>query len=130
MLMERVEGAGLKAVVKAVDMDKCESIDKFLWDYAPNSFLPHDKLGCDHPVDQMIYITTQEENPNHATCIVLVDAVECESYQAYDRLLYMFDGRDPDIVSKARLDWKKYSEGGYSMSYWQQSEMGGWEKKA
>ncbi len=129
-LMERVQGAGLKAVVKVANDDVCTALDKALWSYREDSFLPHDKAGCDHPEDQIVYLTTGDENPNGSTCLVLVDAVESSDYAGYDRLMYMFDGRNADVVTKAREDWKTFKDGGFEMSYWQQTEQGGWEKKA
>ena len=129
-LMVKVAEAGLKAVIKTKDQATIDTLDKVLWDFDPASFLPHDKDGCDHPEDQAFYLTTTEENPNAATVLVLVDAAESSALESYGRCLYMFDGRNQDIVAKAREDWKLWKEGNWSISYWQQKEMGGWEQKA
>lgn len=129
-LMEKVAGAGLRAVVKAADQATIDTLDKTLWDYDPSSFIPHDKAGCDHPADQQIYLTCGDENPNEASVLVLVDAVPSEQVNNYERCLYMFDGRDPGVVTTAREDWARMKAEDHTMSYWQQKEMGGWEQKA
>lgn len=129
-LMERVQEAGLRAVIKLPGNGLMETIDKVLWDYAPGSFLPHDKEGCAEPAEQPIYLTTSEENPNKATVLVLVDAVKSDAISRYDRCLYMFDGRNEQIVAEARKDWKSFKDLDAEMSYWQQRDSGGWEKKA
>lgn len=129
-LMVKVAEAGLKAVVKANDQSTLDTLDKVLWDFDPASFLAHDKDGCDYPEDQTFFLTTEDNNPNGATVLVLVDAAHASDIESYARCLYMFDGRNEDIVSKAREDWKSWKDGDWSISYWQQKEMGGWEQKA
>ncbi|MCJ9428933.1 DNA polymerase III subunit chi [Kordiimonas marina] len=129
-LLERIQSAGLNAVIKLPDRGLMETMDKVLWDYDPASFLPHDIEGCKHADAQTFYLTTSDENPNSATALVLVDAVDSPDVMKYDRCLYMFDGRNDDIVAKARADWKNFKETDAELSYWQQREMGGWEQKA
>lgn len=129
-LMTKVAEAGLKAVIKTKDQSTLDTLDKVLWDFDPASFLAHDKDGCDHPEDQTFLLTTGDDNPNSATVLVLVDAVDCPGFDSYVRCLYMFDGRNEDVVAKAREDWKSWKDGDWNISYWQQKEMGGWEQKA
>lgn len=129
-LMEKVIGAGLKAVIKAPDQALVDTLDKVLWDYDPASFLPHDKAGCDHPEDQTLYLTTGDENPNAAGVLVLVDAASSDAFNDYDRCLYMFDGSNAETLAAARADWKRLTGGDHTLSYWQQREEGGWEQKA
>jgi len=129
-LMEKVVGAGLRAVVKVPGKGLMQTIDKVLWDFDPASFLPHDTEGCDDPGAQQIYLTTNDENPNDASVLVLIDAVDSETVSEFDRCLYMFDGRKETVVAKARETWKSFKDFGAEMSYWQQREGGGWEQKA
>ena len=42
----------------------------------------------------------------------------------------MFDGHDDEAVSAARQRWKAHKDSGHALTYWQQTERGGWEKKA
>jgi len=132
-LMAKVGETGLHAVIKSEDKALIDKLDKALWEYDPESFLPHDKEGCAYPEDQAFYLTTVDENPNGSTVLVLIDAAKNTNFDEYDRCLYMFDGRSEDIVAAARNDWKAWKtneDASYSMSYWQQKEMGGWEQKA
>lgn len=129
-LMLKVAEAGLKAVIKTADNAVIDGLDKALWEFDPDSFLSHDRDGCDHPEEQAFFLTTRDENPNQSTVLVLVNAAKHPAFDQFDRCLYMFDGRSEDIVAAARADWKVFKEGDYSMSYWQQQEMGGWEQKA
>ncbi|UTW57351.1 DNA polymerase III subunit chi [Kordiimonas sp. SCSIO 12603] len=129
-LMEKVHQAGLRAIIKAENKALIDTLDKALWTYDANSFIPHDKDGCKHPAEQPVFLTATDENPNDANALVLINAASYEEIEKFDRCLYMFDGRDEVIVSQARTDWKAYKELGLEMSYWQQRENGGWEQKA
>jgi len=129
-LIEKIYEAGLRAVVKVPDESVRASLDKALWTYNAASFIPHDQDTCKHPDAQPVFLTCSDENPGGATIQLIVNAVDGADTSAFDRCLYMFDGRDERIVGKAREDWKKFGALGVEMSYWQQKETGGWEQKA
>ena len=129
-LLEKVHGAGLKAVIKVGSEERMRELDDLLWTYSKNSFLPHGSLKAKSPDQQPIYLTTEDENPSEATVLVLVDSMESEELGKYDRCLEMFDGTDQDAVVAARTRWKSYTESGHDLTYWQQTEQGGWAKKA
>ena len=47
----------------------------------------------------------------------------------FDRCLDMFNGNDPQSVERARERWRTYKAAGHTVTYWQQSDTGKWEKK-
>jgi DNA polymerase-3 subunit chi len=47
----------------------------------------------------------------------------------YKRVLEIFDGTNSLAVDAARERWSKYKNDGHNISYFQQSETGGWVKK-
>jgi len=77
-----------------------------------------------------VWITPDEENPNGADILVLTDGVESTEIGNYRRCLEMFDGRDEVAVADARRRWAAYKDAAHGLTYWQQTESGGWEKKA
>lgn len=129
-LLEKVSAANLKAVIKAGSESRVEELDKILWSYKPDSFLAHDTSKCKYPDQQPIYLTTGDENPAGATILILVDSMNSAHIGEYDRCLEMFDGLDMAAVSAARNRWKAYKDADHALTYWQQTEAGGWEKKA
>lgn len=129
-LLEKVHGADLRAVIRVGNVNRMKELDEVLWTYQKNSFLPHGSEKGKFLDQQPVYLTTGEDNPAKATVLVLVDNVESEMIGAYDRVLELFDGRDQGAVSAARERWKKYKELGHDLTYWQQTEQGGWAKKA
>jgi hypothetical protein len=48
----------------------------------------------------------------------------------YERVVFMFDGYDQEQLEGARAQWKKLKGEGHSLTYWQQTSEGRWEKKA
>ena len=38
-------------------------------------------------------------------------------------------GNDTEAVGTARARWTAYQQAGHALTYWQQNERGGWEKK-
>ena len=129
-LLERVHGVGLRAVVHAPSAERLKALNKLLWTYDPDGFLPHGMKGDGEPAGQPIFLTTEGENPNGASVLVLVDGADPEDVSGYDRCLYMFDGNDAEALETARARWRRCAESPEKMTYWQQSEAGGWQEKA
>ena len=129
-LAELVLKSGNKGVIKIADKNIAKKIDKALWTYSPESFLPHDVEGSNYPEEQSLYITTQDENPASAKMALFVNCEKMEDISSFDRVLYMFEGRLDEIITAAREDYKNYKNAGHEMSYWQQSDQGRWEQKA
>ena len=128
-LLERVHGAGMRAVVRAPSAERVKNLNKLLWSYDPGGFLPHGMKGDGEPANQPIFLTATDENPNDASVLVLVDGVDPDDVSAYERCLYMFDGNDPKALETARARWRRCNEADSKMTYWQQSEKAGWQEK-
>lgn len=129
-LLEKVLGAGLRAVLRAGSEDRVEALNSLLWTYDQRGFLPHGSRKDGHAEQQLVWLTELEENPNGATVLILTDGASSEAVADYERCLDMFDGNDPEAVQAARARWKAYKAAGHAVTYWQQTERGGWEKKA
>lgn len=129
-LLEKVLGAGLRAVLKAGSEDRVEALNSLLWTYDQRGFLPHGSRKDGHAEQQPVWLTELEENPNGATVLILTDGASSEAVADYERCLDMFDGNDPEAVQAARARWRAYKAAGHAVTYWQQTERGGWENKA
>jgi DNA polymerase III subunit chi len=129
-LVERTLERGWRAVVQAGSEERVEALDTLLWTYREESFLPHGTRRDGNSAAQPVYLTSNEENPNGAGVRFLVDGAEAVELSGYDRVVYLFDGRDETAVAKAREQWKAAKGAGCAVTYWQQSSEGRWEKKA
>jgi DNA polymerase-3 subunit chi len=45
------------------------------------------------------------------------------------RIVLMFDGRDPDSLSRARGSWKSAKDAGLDVTYWKETSTGRFEKQ-
>jgi DNA polymerase-3 subunit chi len=59
-----------------------------------------------------------------------VDGGAIGEMAGYERIVYLFDGRDAAAVGQAREQWKAVKAAGCQATYWQQSQEGRWDKKA
>jgi DNA polymerase-3 subunit chi len=129
-LLERSLERGWRAAVQAASEERVEALNTLLWTYREDSFLPHGMARDGSPHSHPIYLTTEDDNPNNATVRFLVDGAELEDASPYDRVVYVFDGRDEEAVARARGAWQAAKANAHDVSYWQQDADGRWQKKA
>ena len=125
-LLEKILSQGLRTVVVAETEPQVQILNDTLWTYHPTSFLPHGTEKEGRASDQPIWITSKIENPNGAQVLVFATLREKEGFDAFSRVLYMFDGNRTENLEKAGGLWKKYKEVGHSLAYWQQDAEGKW----
>jgi DNA polymerase-3 subunit chi len=129
-LVERTLERGWRAVVQAGSEERVDALDTLLWTWREDSFLPHGTRRDGNAELQPVYLTTGTDNPNGATVRFLVDGAEADDLTGYERVVYLFDGRDAGVLETARERWKAAKAAGAQVTYWQQSPEGRWEKKA
>lgn len=130
-LLERALAAGHKILLKAPNPAEVERLNKLLWTYDPNSFLPHGSAEDGWAAEQPIYLTAGDENPAGAGLGCQCGGAELSGVEGFNRVLDLFDGGDEDAVSAARDRWRRYKAAGHKLTYWQQNPNGGWaERKA
>ncbi len=119
-----------KVVVQTGTAERCNALDTHLWTFSDDSFLPHGTKADGYSEQQPIYLTAEQDNPNEADVRFLVDRASPPDLAGYKRVIYMFDDTDQEAVDEARQRWKDAKADGYEIAYWQQTQAGGWERKA
>ena len=128
-LLERVIASSQRAVVIAESDEQVEALNSLLWTYNPDSFLPHGSARDGFAADQPIFLTSEEENPNGATIVVVVDERLPGFVGDFKRCLDLFNDSEPS-KQNARERWRFYKGAGHDVVYWQQDENGRWDRKA
>ncbi len=128
-LMEKAYAAGMRALVHGSEA-QCALLDRALWTYHPNAFLPHGTKHDPQPERQPIYLSSGEENPNGATLLVIVSGDTYDGTGPFTRVLDIFDGTDETKLAEARARWKHYRSQGFVLAYNRQKDDGGWETRA
>ena len=131
MLLGKAMGAGWRVAVRGREVARMEWLDEKLWLGADDGFLPHGLAGKPHEAEQPVLLTTAQDLPNGATCLMSVDGAEVTAAEVttLDRVCVLFDGNDPVALDAARGQWKALTDAGCSAQYWSE-ENGKWEKKA
>ena len=126
-IAERVVGTGGRLLVVAESEDQRAALDKLLWTYNPESFLPHAEAGSDDAA-QPILIAATTDPANNAANIALADGIWRDEALGFDRAFHFFDA---DRITEARAAWKALADrDGVERRYWKQNDEGRWEQAA
>ena len=130
-LLEKSIERGWRVVVQAASEERVAALDAHLWTFRDDSFLPHGTARDPGAREQPIVLTLEDDNPNGATVRFLLDGAGVPSdAAAYQRIVLLFDGEDPDALAAARARWSEAKAAGFDATYWQPDEHGRWQRKA
>ena len=129
-LLEKILERRQRALVMAGSAERVAFLDQLLWTQVPESWIPHGTARDGEQASQPIFLTCGDENPNDADVLLLTDGVVSQRLAMFSRCLMLFDGKDPEAVSAARALWKEWKDLGYDLTYYQQTDRGGWQEKA
>ena len=127
-IAEKVIASGERLLIVAAHEEQRRHLDRLLWNYAPDSFLPHAQLGGEDDTAQPILIAPDVNAANRARHVALVDGTWRDDALDFDRAFHFFDD---DGVKEARAAWRALgSREGVERRYWKQNEAGRWEQAA
>ncbi|HEY1864186.1 MAG TPA: DNA polymerase III subunit chi [Roseiarcus sp.] len=128
-LLERALEDGRRVLVRASSDEMVAALNERLWTYDDASFLPHGAAGDGDPMTQPIFLTTELDNANSATMLVRLSGAETgDADDAFDLVVILFDGRDEAALAHARGEWRRLKDQGRTISYWRESDEGGWKR--
>ena len=130
-LLERSLERGWRVVVQAPSEERIDALDAHLWTFRDESFLPHGTWRQGEAHEQPILLTINDDNPNGACVRFLLDDAPVPSdAQAYERIVVLFNGDDPDAVAAARERWTRSKVEGFEVTYWHADDRGRWKRMA
>ena len=125
-IVERIVADGGRAVIVAADAEQRGALDRLLWTYAVDSFLPHAQAGGDDDGDQPVLIAETPVAANGARFAVLADGLWRDEALGFERAFHFFDD---EAVVAARAAWRALAaQDGVERHYWRQDEGGRWER--
>lgn len=125
-LLEKIYLSKKNCVFFSPIKDRVAVIDKTLWTFSTNAFIPHGDKSLGFSDKQPIYFTSELENPNRAKILFLVDSFDFQIWNNdFERIIFVFED-DSQAKTAMNLfeDLKKKKE---NVNYWKQSQTG-WEK--
>jgi DNA polymerase-3 subunit chi len=99
-----------------------ERLNRALWTWKDDSFLPHGRARTD-AANQPILLSTEATPVNGAKVAVLLDGSDADASQ-FERLMVVFDGGDETARAKARQQYKTALDAGAPARYFQQERVG------
>lgn len=127
-IAQRVVAGGGRLLIVSGDEAQRGAIDRLLWSFAPDSFLPHGQAGGDGEADQPILIALDVVPANQAANVALIDGKWRDAALTFDRAFHFFDA---DRIADARMAWKTLADrDGVERRYWKQEDAGKWEQAA
>jgi DNA polymerase III subunit chi len=127
-LLGRTLAAGQRAVVLCGNASRVKTLDVALWACPDPNWLPHGTAESGDADLQPIWLTTEDEAPNGARFLFLIDGTCSTRLSCFDRVFDLFDGSGPEELAAARDRWRAAKAAGHPLTYWQQ--MGKrWEKR-
>ena len=130
VLLEKTLERSWRADVLLRSKERVSALNGLLWTYKNDGFLPHGRAEDGNPGAQPIWLTDADEKPNEADVLFLTDGAVSDNVGMFSLCCELFDDSDADTVNHARNRWSTYLEDGHHLTYWQQNERGGWEKRA
>jgi DNA polymerase-3 subunit chi len=134
-MIEKTLDRGWRALIRVESSDRADAIDTLLWTYNEQTFLPHAQAGECDPKRQPVLISVEDANANGANVVFLIGGAAPPQWdepatKSLTRIVLMFDGRDADVLARARIDWSAAKAAGHDVTYWKESAAGKFEKQS
>ncbi|MBR1735216.1 MAG: DNA polymerase III subunit chi [Alphaproteobacteria bacterium] len=126
-LLEKTYISGKKGIFFSPITERMELVNKALWTFSTNSFIPHGDKKIGFEDQQPIYFTDNFVNPNGASVLVLVDTFDLlnKSYENFEKIILIFE--DVSKIDEVNELYRDLKADGKHVNYWKQSQKG-WEK--
>lgn len=127
-ICEKVLADGGRLLIVVGDDDQRDGLDRLLWTYSTEGFLPHGCIGAGQDETQPILLAHDVNAANRARNIALADGEWRDDALDFDRAFFFFDEAR---LPPARAAWKALADrDGIERRYWKQNEAGRWEQAA
>jgi len=127
-IAERLLAGGDRLLIVVGDDAQQAAIDRLLWEYEAESFLPHARIGSGDDAAQPVLIAPDVNAANAARNIALADSVWRDDALDFERAFHFFDDEN---IAAARAAWRGIGDReDVERRYWKQNDAGRWEQVA
>lgn len=125
-LLEKIYNSGKRCIFYSPIDERVQVVDKMLWTFSTNAFIPHGDKSLGFSNQQPIYFTSELENPNQAKILVIVDDFDYLKWsQDFERVIFIFEEKSQAAVADNMFENLKNKK--ENVNYWKQSRAG-WKK--
>ncbi|NEX20218.1 DNA polymerase III subunit chi [Thiorhodococcus mannitoliphagus] len=110
-LVERIRAKGLRALIFCPDLEQARHLDRLLWTYRDDSFLPHGLVGkVDTDLTPILISTDGRPETEHQVLINL--ALQPPDFlNRFERVCDLVD-QNPEILAAGRVRYRGYRGAG------------------
>ena len=128
-LLEKIYQSKSRCIFFSPFDERIKMVDKTLWTFSTNAFIPHGDKYLGFSEKQPIFFTSEVgSNPNDASVLLMLDSFEYNSWLPvgnFEKIIMMFEGNELfEDSQKIFMGLQKSKE---NVNYWKQS-LKGWEK--
>lgn len=113
----KVQRSGARLVI-AAPMDSLETLDRMLWQLAPQDFVAHCRSDADEELilASPVLLTDDVRVPPHHEVLLNLHTQVPEGFGRFDRLVEVVSAQDESDRAQARVRWRHYASRGYAIS--------------
>ncbi|MDR1561286.1 MAG: DNA polymerase III subunit chi [Holosporaceae bacterium] len=127
-LLEKIYASKKKCIFYSPIDERVKIVDKTLWTFSTNAFIPHGDRSLGFQKLQPIYLTENIENPNNASTLVLVDTLDYTAWgEDFEKIIFIFE--DQVQTKAAEILYEDLKKRQKNVNYWCQTPAG-WQKTA
>jgi DNA polymerase-3 subunit chi len=119
-LAERARAEGLRVLIHCPDPELARHLDRLLWTYRQDGFLPHGLVGPANPtldLDLTPVLISLDGSPQGEDQVLINLAAEVPSFfSRFERVCEPID-QDPDVRSAGRERFRYYRDRGYPLEH-------------
>ena len=108
-LVEKIRALGHEVFIQTRDESEAQRIDQLLWEYRPESFIPHSLLN--ESDNAGVKIGWDAQRPQHKDVFVNLDLDIPEDALGFDRILEIVV-QSEEILTATRANYKLYLSNG------------------
>lgn len=112
-LVERIRASGLRALIHCPDGESARHIDRLLWTFKQESFVPHGIVGRGVDSELTPVLISGDGSPAGETQVLINLSLEIPPFfDRFERVCEPVD-RSPEHLSAGRARFKQYRERGF-----------------
>lgn len=113
-LAQRALRGGHQVLITCADAAQQQSLDTLLWQFEPESFVPH---GTDLKDEQTpVQLTTGDDCGAHHDVLINLQSPAPGFFSRFERLFEVIC-QDPAVLASTRENWAYYKSRGYPLDY-------------
>jgi DNA polymerase-3 subunit chi len=115
-IAERAHGDGRRVLIHCPETALARQLDRLLWTYREESFLPHGLVGETNAALTPVLISTDGEPAAEDQVLINLSPEVPEFFARFERLCEPLD-QNPAVLQAGRARWKYYQDCGYDLSH-------------